>query len=81
MEAAGLPNHITLHGARHTFVDMMYNSKRKVREDVITQLVGHSTRAMSRSYRVNAELDHARVAVNELEQLASAGVGDAEIIA
>jgi len=77
MEAAGLPGHITLHGARHTFVDMMYNSKRAVREDVIMQLVGHSSRAMSQSYRINAELDHARTAVNELEKMSTT---DADIV-
>lgn len=65
----GLPEHVTLHGARHTFVDMLYNSNKNVREDTVSQLVGHSTRAMTRSYRTNVELSHAENALLGLEAL------------
>lgn len=69
MKAAGMPEHVTLHGARHTFVDMLYNADQSVREDTVMQLVGHSSRAMSRSYRTNVELTHAETALAGLESL------------
>jgi integrase len=48
LKDAGLP-HVKLHGTRHTFIDLLFDAG--VSESVITELVGHSTRAMSRSYR------------------------------
>ena len=69
MKAANMPEHVTLHGARHTFIDMLYNAEQPVREDTVMQLVGHSSRAMSRSYRTNVELSHAAEAIKGLEAL------------
>lgn len=69
MKSAGMPAHVTLHGARHTFIDMLYNAEQPVREDTVMQLVGHSSRAMSRSYRTNVELSHAADALKGLESL------------
>lgn len=69
MKDAGMPGHVTLHGARHTFVDMLYNADQPVREDTVMQLVGHSSRAMSRSYRTNVEMTHAENALRGLEAL------------
>ena len=69
MKDAGMPEHVTLHGARHTFVDMLYNAKSNIREDTVMQLVGHSSRAMSRSYRTNVEMTHAENALRGLEAL------------
>ena len=69
MRDAGMPEYVTLHGARHTFVDMLYNAKSNIREDTVMQLVGHSSRAMSRSYRTNVQLDHAEDALSGLERL------------
>lgn len=69
MKDAGMPQHVTLHGARHTFIDMLYNAEQPVREDTVMQLVGHSSRAMSRSYRTNVELSHAAEALKGLESL------------
>lgn len=60
---------LTLHGARHTFVDMLYTEKSNIREDTVMQLVEHSSRTMSRSYRTNVELDHAEDALSGLERL------------
>jgi integrase len=54
LKAAGInkPN-VRLHDARHTAVDLLYAAK--VPEDVIMRIVGHSTRAMSRSYASGAD--------------------------
>jgi integrase len=43
------PNHVRVHDLRHTTVDLLYAAG--VPEDVIQDLVGHSTWAMSRAYR------------------------------
>ena len=47
--AAGIDRNVRLHDLRHTAVDLMYAAG--VDEDVIKQIVGHSTVEMSRSYR------------------------------
>lgn len=69
---ADLPSHVTLHGARHTFIDMLYNSNQAVREDTVMQIVGHSSRAMTRSYRQNVESDHAVSAFRSIESILEA---------
>jgi len=53
MIEAGLPEDVVLHGARHTTVDLLYAAK--VPEDIIQAIVGHSTRAMTRSYRTRTD--------------------------
>lgn len=82
LEANGLPEHVTLHGARHTFVDMLYNAATSVREDTVMQLVGHSSRAMTRAYRTNVDHTHAQAAIGAIESLLEDDdVIDAEVIA
>jgi integrase len=46
---AGLPDDVKLHGLRHTAVDLLYEAG--VPEDVIQDIVGHSTRSTTRAYR------------------------------
>jgi integrase len=53
MRDAGLPEDVVLHGARHTTVDLLYAAK--VPEDIIQAIVGHSTRAMTRSYKTRTD--------------------------
>jgi integrase len=50
---AGLPADVVLHGARHTTVELLYAAK--VPEDIIQAIVGHSTRAMTRSYKTRTD--------------------------
>jgi integrase len=49
LRAAGIDKHVRLHDLRHTAVDLLYLAG--VPEDLIQEIVGHSTRAMSRAYR------------------------------
>ena len=49
MAEAGLPADVVLHGSRHTTVDLLYEAG--VPEAVIQEIVGHSTRAVTRGYR------------------------------
>jgi integrase len=54
LKDAGLPTDVVLHGARHTTVDLLYAAK--VPEDLIMDIVGHSTRSVTRGYRSRADL-------------------------
>lgn len=48
---AGIDKKIRVHDLRHTAVDLLYAAG--LPEDLLIQVVGHSTRAMSRSYKSN----------------------------
>ena len=64
LDAAKIKKHIRLHDARHGFVDMIYAAG--VSEDLIVEIVGHSTRAMSRSYKSPASLTRRTEAMKAL---------------
>ena len=49
LAAAGIDKQVRLHDLRHTAVDLLYDAG--VPEHLILEIVGHSSRAMSRSYR------------------------------
>jgi integrase len=67
MRDAKLPEEVVLHGARHGTVDLLYTAG--VPEDLIQAVVGHSTRAMTRSYRTRVDVDRARAGMESLSQL------------
>jgi integrase len=67
MRDAGLPEDVVLHGARHGVVDILYAAG--VPEDLIQAIVGHSTRAMTRSYRTRVDVDRARAGMEALSAL------------
>jgi len=67
MRDADLPEDVVLHGARHAVVDILYTAG--VPEDLITQIIGHSTRAMTRSYRTRIDVDRARAGMEALSAL------------
>jgi integrase len=48
LDSIGIKKHVRLHDLRHTAVDLLYAAG--VPEDVIVQLVGHSTVTMTRAY-------------------------------
>lgn len=48
-ERFGIDRRVRVHDLRHTTVDLLYEAG--VPEDLITEIVGHSTRGMSRSYK------------------------------
>ena len=49
LKSAGVNENVVLHGARHTTVDLLYMAG--VPEDLIQEIVGHSTRGMTRAYK------------------------------
>lgn len=53
LEEAGLPNNIVLHGARHTFVDIL--DAAGVPLEVQRDIVGHSSVKMTRDYRTRVD--------------------------
>jgi integrase len=67
MRDAGLPEDVVLHGARHTVVDLLYAAK--VPEDLIQEIVGHSTRAMTRLYKTRTDTARARAGMEALSSL------------
>lgn len=69
LDRAGLPTDVNLHGARHTTIDLLYEAG--VPEEAITLIVGHSNRAMSRSYRTTENRNRLRAAMTKLSALLS----------
>jgi integrase len=49
LDAIGVTKNVRLHDVRHTTADMLYEAG--VPEDLIMDILGHSTRAMSRAYK------------------------------
>ena len=66
---AGLPTDVVLHGARHTTVDLLYEAG--VPEAVISEIVGHSSRAVTRGYRSKGNTKQLEAAMNKMSQLLS----------
>lgn len=62
--AAGITKYVRLHDLRHTTVDLLYAAG--VDEADISAIVGHSSRAMSRSYRSPASLERLRGSMLQL---------------
>lgn len=66
-ELLGAERHVRLHDLRHAAVDLLYAAD--VAEELIVELVGHSTRAMTRSYKSPAHLDRLTRAMSNVESL------------
>lgn len=66
-ELLGEDRHVRLHDLRHAAVDLLYAAD--VPEELIVELVGHSTRAMTRSYKSPAHLDRLSRAMTGVENL------------
>lgn len=59
LDATGIDKDVTLHGLRHTAVDLLYEAG--VDEDLIPLIVGHSDRAMSRAYKTRSASQRKRI--------------------
>lgn len=66
-EILGEDRHVRLHDLRHAAVDLLYAAD--IPEELIVELVGHSTRAMTRSYKSPAHLDRLTRAMSGVESL------------
>lgn len=64
---AGLPANVVLHGARHTTVDLLYEAG--VPEAVISEIVGHSSRAVTRGYKSRGNSKQLADAMGKMSEL------------
>lgn len=61
---AGIESKVTLHGIRHTVIDLLYDAG--VPETTIQQIVGHSNIKMTRKYQTRVNQDQATKALEAL---------------
>lgn len=64
---AGIDKNVRLHDLRHTTVDLLYEAG--VPESIIMEIVGHSTRATTRSYKSRGNRPQLTQAMNSLSHL------------
>jgi integrase len=69
LERAGVPD-VRLHDGRHTAVDLLYEAG--VPEDLIRDIVGHSTREMTRAYKSRGNTKRLTEAMHKLSALITA---------
>lgn len=77
-ELLGEDRHVRLHDLRHAAVDLLYAAD--VPEELIVELVGHSTRAMARSYKSPSQLGRLAVLTSTVVDSVDRGLAsDAEV--
>lgn len=67
---AGIEKNVRLHDLRHTTVDLLYEAG--VPESIIMEIVGHSSRAVTRGYKSRGNRPQLTQAMNSLSELISA---------
>lgn len=67
LSVAGLPGNVSLHGARHGVVDILFEAG--VPEVVISEIVGHSSRAVTRGYKSKGNTRQLTEAMNKMSKL------------
>lgn len=67
LKAAGIDKDVRVHGLRHTAVDFLYEAG--VDEEVISMVVGHSNRAVTRGYKSKQRTDRAVEGMKRLSTL------------
>lgn len=67
VETFGPERTVRLHDIRHTTVDLLYHAG--VPEDLITEIVGHSMRSMTRSYKSRSDITRLRDAMTQFSAL------------
>lgn len=67
LEPLGIDKDVVLHGLRNTAVDLLYLAG--VPEDLIREIVGHSTLAMTRRYKTKRNVERLREAMQQMAAL------------
>lgn len=67
LTAAGIDKNVRLHDGRHTTAELLYAAG--VPEDLLIEILGHSTRVMSRSYKTRVDLERLRGAMQQLSDM------------
>lgn len=70
----GIKKHVRLHDLRHTAVDILYEAG--VPENVIIEIVGHSSRAMTRAYKSRGNRPQLTDAMMRMSALLTASTAD-----
>ncbi|GAA1148653.1 site-specific integrase [Microbacterium natoriense] len=66
-ERFGEDRYVRLHDLRHTTVDLLLLAG--VPEDIVMEIVGHSTRAQTREYKSRANVDRLRLGMEQMSML------------
>lgn len=66
-ELLGPDRFVRLHDLRHAAVDLLYAAD--IPEELIVELVGHSTRSMTRAYKSPAHVDRLTKAMSQVQTL------------
>jgi integrase len=69
LEEMGITKTVTIHDIRHSTVDLLYLAG--IPEDLISDIVGHSTRTMTRAYKTRQNRDRLVVAMEQFSELIS----------
>lgn len=69
LATVGVEKHVVMHGLRHTAVDLLYMAG--VPEDLIREIVGHSSRAMTRRYKTKGNRERLTAAMQQMSALVS----------
>lgn len=67
LESAGIAKDVRLHDGRHTTVDLLYAAG--VPEDLIQEIVGHSTRTMTQGYKTLRNRERLTMAMEQFSSL------------
>ena len=67
LKAAGLPENVVLHGARHTTVDLL--DAAGVPHQVIQDIVGHSSVLTTRKYRTRVDMERLKAALGDMGKM------------
>lgn len=67
LASAGIDKDVVLHGLRHTTVDLLFLAG--VPEDIIMEIVGHSTRTVTRAYKSRANRERLTDAMTKFSAL------------
>jgi len=59
LDSLGIDRDVVLHGARHTTVDLLHAAN--VPDDLIPEIVGHSSRAQSQAYKTRGSVNRKRL--------------------
>jgi integrase len=69
LKKSGIEKNVRLHDLRHTTVDLLYEAG--VPESIIMEIVGHSTRAVTRGYKSRGNRPQLTLAMQSLSELIS----------
>ena len=77
LKKSGIDKAVRLHDLRHTTVDLLYEAG--VPESIIMEIVGHSTRAVTRGYKSRGNRPQLTLAMQSLSDLVSPAVPEIDV--